>query len=113
VRRKEIGDLCVFDSSPMSTFRVLYEKLDARSAGSWWQGYHNASVEALLDAGRATSDEASREALYQEAYFALRRDPPWLYLYNPLRALGVRLEAGVLEMAADGTLDVGQLQGGP
>jgi peptide/nickel transport system substrate-binding protein len=118
VRRKEIGDLCVFDSSPMSTFRVLYEKLDARSAGSWWQGYHNASVEALLDAGRTTSDDSSREALYQAAYFALRRDPPWLYLYNPLRALGGRLEAGVLEMAADGTLDVGQLeigqlQGGP
>ncbi|MEM6897551.1 MAG: ABC transporter substrate-binding protein, partial [Pseudomonadota bacterium] len=30
VRRKEIGDLCVFDSSPLSTFRVLYEKIDSR-----------------------------------------------------------------------------------
>ena len=39
VRRKEIHDMCVFDSSPLSTFRVLKEKVDSRFEGSWWQGY--------------------------------------------------------------------------
>ncbi len=63
VRRKEIRDLCVFDSSPMSTYRVLYEKIDARVAGSWWQGYKNAEVEALIDKGRITTDRDARAAI--------------------------------------------------
>lgn len=82
VRDKRIGDLAVFDSSPMSTFRVLYEKIDSRIAGSWWQGYANGSVEALLDRARRTVDDGDRAGLYGEAYRALLADPAWLPLYH-------------------------------
>jgi peptide/nickel transport system substrate-binding protein len=90
VRRKDIRDLCVFDSSPLSTFRVLHEKIDARVAGSWWQGYHNPQVEALIDQGRATPDDAVRASIYARAYALMQADPPWLTLYNPVRVTGLR-----------------------
>jgi peptide/nickel transport system substrate-binding protein len=82
VRRKEIHDMCVFDSSPLSTFRVLKEKLDARFAGSWWQGYRNTKVEALLDEAQRTPDRGLRRAIYRQCFRLLRDDPPWLYLYT-------------------------------
>lgn len=109
VRRKEIGDLCVFDSSPMSTYRVLYEKIDSRVAGSWWQGYANPEVETLIDTGRATTDRDARAKIWQEAYRLLQDDPAWLTLYNPLRVIGL---AGVhpdFAMPADGVIDVARL----
>ena len=62
VRLKKVRDMCVFDSSPLSTFRVLAEKIDARVAGSWWLGFHNAAVEKLLDTGRQTTDEPARKS---------------------------------------------------
>ncbi len=82
VRRKEIHDMCVFDSSPLSSYRVLKEKVDARFAGSWWQGYQNKAVEALLDQAQTTANDSEREALYRSCYDHLCQDPPWLYLYN-------------------------------
>jgi peptide/nickel transport system substrate-binding protein len=82
VRRKEIHDMCVFDSSPLSTFRVLKEKVDARFAGSWWQGYHNAEVETILDKARSTIDSNRRQGMYKQCFRLLNEDPPWLYLYN-------------------------------
>jgi len=106
VRRKEIGDLCVFDSSPMSTFRVLHEKIDARVAGSWWQGYRNPAVEALLDRARAETHEAARAAIYAQAYRVLQDDPPWLTLYNPLRTLGIAGARPGFALPVDGVIDV-------
>jgi peptide/nickel transport system substrate-binding protein len=82
VRLKDIHDLCVFDSSPLSTYRVLKEKVDSRFAGSWWQGYSNAEIEKLLDEAQVTVNYESREALYRKCYRLLNNDPPWLYLYN-------------------------------
>lgn len=109
VRRKEIRDLCVFDSSPMSTYRVLYEKIDSRIAGSWWQGYANLEIEALIDKGRATSNRATRAAIWRQAYALLQSDPAWLTLYNPLRAIGIVGEHPDFTMPADGVIDVTQL----
>jgi peptide/nickel transport system substrate-binding protein len=82
VRLKKIHDMCVFDSSPLSTFRVLKEKIDARFEGSWWQGYHNAEVERLLDIAQVTIDNSRRENIYKQCFRVLNDDPPWLYLYN-------------------------------
>lgn len=87
VRAKNIADLCVFDSSPMSTYRVLREKLDSRYAGPWWEGYHNAEVNALMDQAWATIDEKERAARYQEAYRLIAHDAPWIFFYNPLELL--------------------------
>ncbi len=109
VRRKEIRDLCVFDSSPMSTFRVLFEKIDARVRGAWWQGYHNPAVEALIDRGRVTPDRAKRAAIYAEAYAELQRDPPWLTLYNPIRVIGLAGAHPDFTMPADGVIDAARL----
>ena len=109
VRRKEIRDLCVFDSSPMSTYRVLYEKIDSRVAGSWWQGYANTEIEALIDRGRATTHRATRAELWQQAYALLQGDPAWLTLYNPLRVIGIAGAHPDFTMPADGVIDVTQL----
>ncbi|HSP25836.1 MAG TPA: ABC transporter substrate-binding protein [Saliniramus sp.] len=106
VRLKNIHDLCVFDSSPMSAFRVLYEKLDARIAGSWWEGYRNPEIERLLDEARRMVDDERREALYRACYRVLQSDPPWLYLYNHRGTIGFRGDVGDWAMPADGVLDV-------
>ncbi len=109
VRRKEIRDLCVFDSSPMSTFRVLYEKIDGRVRGAWWQGFHNPAVEALIDRGRVTANRDQRAAIYAEAYAELQRDPPWLTLYNPTRVIGLAGTHPDFTMPADGVIDAAGL----
>ncbi|MFC3613413.1 ABC transporter substrate-binding protein [Lutimaribacter marinistellae] len=106
VRRKEIRDLCVFDSSPMSTFRVLYEKIDSRVAGAWWQGYANPAVEDLIDRGRRTTDGDQRAALYRQAYRLLQEDPPWLTLYNPMRAILLAGRHPDFTMPVDGVPDM-------
>jgi len=82
VRLKDIHDMCVFDSSPLSTFRVLKEKVDSRFEGSWWQGYQNDEVEKLLDLAQETVESSRREDIYKQCYRRLNEDPPWLYLYN-------------------------------
>ncbi len=106
VRLKQIHDLCVFDSSPMSTFRVLHEKVDSRVRGSWWEGYANPAVEALIDRARRTADDAARESLFQECYRLLQADPPWLYLYNHRRGIALKGTHGGWTMRRDGILDI-------
>lgn len=106
VRAKQIGDMCVFDSSPMSAFRVLYEKIDSRNAGAWHQGYANPAVEELLDQARATGDGAERERLYIRIYQLLQEDPAWLTLYNHINAAALAGNHTGWQMRADGVLDV-------
>ena len=85
---------------------MLYEKIDSRVAGSWWEGYGNADVEALLDAARRTTDTAARSELYARAYRALAENPAWLSLYH--HRLGIALSAAPegSPMRNDGVLDV-------
>ena len=109
VRRKEIRDMCVFDSSPMSTYRVLYEKIDSRVAGSWWEGYTNQAVETLIDQGRVTTDRTRRAAIWRKAYALLQDDPAWLTLYNPLRVIGLAGTHPDFAMPADGVIDAARL----
>lgn len=109
VRLKQIHDLCVFDSSPMSTFRVLHEKIDSRVKGSWWEGYANPAVEALIDRARCLTDDAAREKLFRQAYRLLQDDPPWLYLYNHRRGIGFSGADPGWSMRPDGVLDVRNL----
>lgn len=109
VRQKQIGDMAVFDSSPLSTFRVIYEKLDARVAGAWWQGYDNTLVQTNLDAARQTPDHAIRAQLYRDIYAEISRDPPWLFLYNPIRQVGLRGQHPDFAMPRDGVLDVARI----
>ncbi len=109
VRDKKIGDMCVFDSSPLSTFRVLYEKIDSRQSGSWWQGYANKAVEAHLDRARVTADREGRESLYGEIYKMLQDDPAWLTLYNQVYRVALRTNDTGWTMRSDGVLDFASL----
>jgi peptide/nickel transport system substrate-binding protein len=83
VRAKRIADACCFDSSPLSTYRVLLEKLHSGVAGPWWQGYANPEVDRLIDGAAKTVDDGRRKAIYREAYRIIRDDAPWLFLYTP------------------------------
>nr|WP_246812620.1 ABC transporter substrate-binding protein [Ensifer sp. ENS01] len=109
VRLKQVRDMCVFDSSPLSTFRILAEKIDHRAQGSWWLGFHNAKAEDLLDKGRATVDQHERAEIFEKAFHTLQVDPPWLYLYNPLRVTGLSGSWPDWRMRHDCVLDVTRL----
>ena len=90
IRAKRFGDLCCFDSSPASGWRVIGEKLDARRQGPWWQGYRNEALPALFDEAAATGDDAARALLLRKISRLAHADLPWLFLYAPhsLWALG-------------------------
>jgi peptide/nickel transport system substrate-binding protein len=109
VRLKNIHDICVFDSSPMSCFRVLHEKIDSRVKGSWWEGYANAEAERLMDLARRTVDAPKRFAIQREIYRLLQADPPWLYVYNHRRKVGLSGSHPSFAMRRDGVLDVARL----
>ena len=83
VRDKKIGDLCCFDSSPMSSFRVLREKIHSRLRGPWWEGYNNPLVDSLIDEAQATVDSEARRKIYRSVYQLIRDDAPWIFLYSP------------------------------
>jgi peptide/nickel transport system substrate-binding protein len=106
VRLKQIHDICVFDSSPMSCFRVLHEKVDSRVRGSWWEGYANPEAEALMDRARRTVDEGPRRAIQRQIYRLLQADPPWLYVYNHRRMVGLAGRHPAFVMPRDGVLNV-------
>jgi peptide/nickel transport system substrate-binding protein len=89
VRAKQIDDACCFDSSPLSTYRVLREKFHSGVQGPWWQGYANAEVDALIDQAQTTADTVERQALYHRAYRLIRDDAPWIFLYSPIYSWGV------------------------
>jgi peptide/nickel transport system substrate-binding protein len=105
VRLSEVGDMCVFDSSPLSTYRVIREKLDARMEGSWWLGYKNERLNEIVDEASETAALPARRALYEEAVEVLREDPPWLTLYHHTTFVGMRVAAGgTAEMVQEGGL---------
>ncbi|HMO59446.1 MAG TPA: ABC transporter substrate-binding protein [Roseiflexaceae bacterium] len=93
IRARRYGDLCCFDSSPLSSYRVLQEKLHSGIRGPWWQGYTNPAVDRLLDTAAATVDDAQRQTIYHQAYHMIHHDAPWIFLYNPYVgwAVGPRL----------------------
>ncbi|AVF34390.1 ABC transporter substrate-binding protein [Rahnella sikkimica] len=83
VRDKQFGDICCFDSSPASAWRVYAEKLDSRRKGPWWQGYHSDELNLLLDKIAETTGSAQREHLLEQAFTRVHDDAPWLFLYSP------------------------------
>jgi len=83
VRDKNIHDLCCFDSSPLSTFRVLREKIHSGHKGPWWEGYSNLEVNEMIDTAQKTFDNKKREAIYRQIFQTIRDDAPWIFLYRP------------------------------
>ncbi|MFH1179512.1 MAG: ABC transporter substrate-binding protein [Candidatus Bathyarchaeota archaeon] len=83
VRDKRIHDLCCFDSSPLSTFRVLREKIHSRHKGPWWEGYSNPEVDRMIDQAQRVFDDKKREEIYRKIFQTIRDDAPWVFLYRP------------------------------
>ena len=83
VRDKNIHDLCCFDSSPLSTYRVLREKIHSGHKGPWWEGYSNSEVDRMIDTAQKTFDDRKREEIYQQIFQIIRDDAPWIFLYRP------------------------------
>lgn len=89
VRDKKIHDLCCFDSSPISTYRVLREKIYSGLKGPWWQGYSSKEVDNLIERAQKTFDNEAREQIYREIYRKITRDAPWVFLYRPTYYWGI------------------------
>jgi peptide/nickel transport system substrate-binding protein len=83
VRDKNIHDMCCFDSSPISTFRVLREKIHSGHKGPWWEGYNNPEVNKFIDLAQRTFDDEVRESIYKQVFQMIRDDAPWVFLYRP------------------------------
>ncbi len=96
VRGKKIFDLCIFDSSPVSTYRVLLEKLDSDKAGPWWQGYKNIEFNKLLEKAWKSIDNEKRADIYRQALQIISEDAPWLFLFSPNEVFIVRKSVAAL-----------------
>ncbi len=96
---KRMGDSAIFDSSPHSTFRILNDKISSAVRGTWWQGYHDAEVEASIVAANDALGDAARARAYARCLVLLHRAPPWLYLFHPIEVLASR--AGTPGFALD------------
>jgi len=106
VRAKQVDDACCFDSSPLSTYRVLREKFHSGFHGPWWQGYTNRQVDALIDSARATVSGEKRQDLYRRAYSMIRDDAPWIFLYNPIDFWGVGPKALKWQPKSNGLIKI-------
>lgn len=96
--RKDIGDLALFDSTPNSTFRVLDDKISSASRNTWWLGYHDDGVQALIKSASEKVDDGERATAYGECLKRLQENPAWLYIAHPdvvwAAQLGVKLTIG-------------------
>jgi len=90
VRAKQASDMCVFDSSPISSYRVLREKFHSPTQGPWWQGYQNSDVDMHIDHIAQTTDQKMKNDLYASVQQAIVEDAPWLFLYSPMKHWGMR-----------------------
>lgn len=104
VRAKKIDDICCFDSSPLSTYRVLREKIHSGFRGPWWQGYSNPEVDTLIDHAQSTVKRTLRRDLYRRAYRMIRNDAPWIFLYRPIYFWGIGPRAHGWTVGIDGLI---------
>lgn len=102
VRVKQIDDAACFDSSPLSTYRVLCEKFHSGAHGPWWQGYSNPEVDTLIDRAQVMTDDQRRQGLYRRTYRIIRDDAPWIFLYNPTLIWGTGPRARGWSPGVDG-----------
>lgn len=106
VRDKKIHDVCCFDSSPLSTFRVLWEKIHSGHRGPWWQGYHNPEVNNLIEHAQRTPNQTQRSNIYKQIYRKITEDAPWIFLYRPTSYWGVNKKLETWKPNYDGTINL-------
>ncbi len=75
------------------------------SEGSFnFQGYSNAEVDALLEAGRTETDTEARKEIYAEAATMIADDVSYLYLYNPAVIQAWSLDLDGVTARSDGAV---------
>lgn len=92
VSEKRIGHMAIFDSSPLSTYRVLQEKISSERQGLWWQGVKDTEADQLIETAHRTVDARERSEVYERCLSWLHDNPHWLYLYHPTKLYAHRLE---------------------
>ena len=106
VRAKQLDDACCFDSSPLSTYRLLREKFHSTAGGPWWLGYTDQSVDDLINCAEATVDLEKRGDLYRCTYAKISHDAPWIFLYNPTLMWGIGPKASGWAPQEDGLIRI-------
>ncbi len=101
IAENELQGIYCFDSSPLSSYKVLHEKLDSRYAGTWWQGFHNDKLNKLISRATETCNRTERQQIYREAYRILHEDPPWVFLYQPRRFWISGSSSGIVQDSFD------------
>lgn len=96
--RKRIGHMALFDSSPLSSYRVLREKVSSRVEGTWWQGVRDNGADELIEAAHLSIDGETRRDAYSRCLTWLRENPHWLYLYYPVKLYAHRKEFSGIEV---------------
>jgi peptide/nickel transport system substrate-binding protein len=104
IANKQMGDVALFDSSPHVTFRVMDDKISARSRALWWQGYEDEQADTLFTAARAAPETDRRARLYGRTLARLQDNPPWLYLVHPVALAARRHGTPPLFLDAKGVL---------
>jgi peptide/nickel transport system substrate-binding protein len=67
-------------------------------------GYSNPDADQLIEAARASADEAERRTLYGELHTVVREDSPIIYLYRQRNLTGVADTVTGVEEFGDGLL---------
>ena len=105
--RKRIGHLALFDSSPLSTYRVLQEKISSQTQGLWWQGVTDSKADQLIGAAHLSIDGGRRRQAYSGCLSWLHDNPHWLYLYHPVKLFAHRPELSGVDTDHAGLVRLG------
>ena len=104
VGEKRIGNIAVMDSTPLSTFRVLFDKISSVEKGVWWQGIIDKQADELIHEANTEPDSGMREIKYARVVHYLNRNPHWLYLYHPIITSASRSDVRNIEQMHSGIL---------
>lgn len=104
--QKRIRHMALFDSSPLSTYRVLQEKISSQHQGAWWQGVIDDTADQLIGAAHRSVDHRTRLEAYRQCLSWLQQNPHWLYLYHPTKLHAHRSELPGVETDHAGILRI-------
>lgn len=105
--RKRIGHIALFDSSPLSTYRVLQEKISSQTQGLWWQGVTDRKADQLIGSAHLSVEHGQRSETYSNCLSWLHQNPHWLYLYHPVKLYAHRAELSGIELDHAGLIRLG------
>lgn len=106
VSKKHIGHMAIFDSSPLSTYRVLREKVSSKVQGLWWQGVKDDTADQLIQAAHELLNKRDRAMAYTRGLSWLNDHPHWLYLYQQTKLYAHRPDVLGVEMNHAGLLNL-------